>query len=446
MRKNIGFVLAIFLLVGLSSRATDHMVSNKAELDKAIKESVAGDQIIMQKGVWSNVKIIFEGNGTEQKPIILRAALPGQTILSGNSTISIGGSYLVVEGIFFHQGISDGPFIEFRKNDQMLANHCRVTNCAIFNYTTSGSSPKDNNWIVMWGKYNRIDHCKIGDKLNGGTTLIVNLNDERSQNNFHSIDSNYFSARSPLGRNGGETIRIGVSKYSLTNSNTVVRHNYFERCNGEEEIISVKSCYNSILGNTFFECEGSVVLRHGNHNLISDNSFLGNHLPNTGAIRIINPDQTVMNNLAVACMGDKFRSALAIMNGVPNSPLDRYFQVKDSKVQHNSFIDCASIVFGLGKDAERTLPPENVLFEENFVAPAGEVIFQDENKDGGINILSNATTIDTGLNGFKKTKYKELTWHGIKVKQPVNRQFGANLEKVVFVDKDKVGISWSFDR
>jgi poly(beta-D-mannuronate) lyase len=136
-------------------------------------------------------------------------------LLTGNSSLRLAGDYLVVSGLYFTDGYTaTGSVIEFRKNEQLLANHCRVTNCVIENYSKPGRFDNDS-WIVFWGKQNRMDHCTIGDKLNSGTTLIVELNDERSQQNYHSIDSNHFYRRSVLGSNGGELIRVGVSRYSL---------------------------------------------------------------------------------------------------------------------------------------------------------------------------------------------------------------------------------------
>lgn len=434
-------IVSIALTLSFAIQAKDLVVANKMELDKAIKEAVAGDQIIMRKGVWNNVHIIFEGVGTAQQNIKLRAEVPGQTILSGNSTIKIAGSYLVVEGLFFNNGFSKDALIEFRKNEQVLANNCRVTNCAIFNYSPD-STTIETYWIIMWGKQNRFDHCMIGDKLNGGTTLIVNLHDERSRQNFHSIDSNYFYTRTLLGRNGAEIIRIGLSTHSLTNSSTLVKNNYFERCNGEEEVISVKSCFNTITANTFYECQGSLVLRHGNNNIVSENSFIGNKLPNTGGIRVINPNQVVTNNLAIGCLGDDFRSALAVMNGVPNSPLNRYVQVKDSKITNNTFIGCENIYFGVGKDTERTLPPTNVLFANNYLEPSGNTIYKDENKDGGIIFQTNGLSIESTLAGFEKMKTKKVKWHNYNFSIPVNNNIGADLSKVGYVDKDHVGVTW----
>ena len=55
------------------------------------------------------------------------------------------------------------------------------------------------------------------------------------------------------------------------------------------------------------------------------------------------------------------------MNGVPNSPLNRYRQVKNVSIQNNTLINCGTIEFAEGKDDERSLPPINTLFANNLI-------------------------------------------------------------------------------
>ena len=418
------------------------LVYNQAELMAAIKRSQPGDVITMAKGNWKNLSLVFEANGTKEKPITINAEEVGSTRLTESSSIKFGGNYLVIDGLYITDGFAENAAIEFRENDKILANNCRLTNCAIDNYSKPDRFDSNDSWIILWGKNNRIDHCTIGDKLNGGTTLIVNLNDERSQQNYHSIDSNHFFIHSPLGSNGGETIRVGVSRYSLTASNTIISHNYFEKCSGEVEIISVKSCYNVVSQNTFFECEGGLVLRHGNHNLVEGNLFIGNNQPHTGGVRVINPNQTVSNNLFLGCVGIRFRSALGVLNGVPNSQLNRYYQVTDSKIDHNSFINCSNIIFGAGKDNERRAAPKNVLFESNFVFTKEKQLYEDLNRDGGIILKSNTTNSSIIAKGFAATKIKIVQWHGLSFEMPINNASGADLTKVGFIEKTTVGATW----
>lgn len=446
--KNI-IVLILLLAINILANANTVKVTDQATLNAAIKAANPGDTIQMAAGIWMNTKLVFENNGTAQNPIVISAEVAGKTILTGNSAIKFAGDYLVIEGLWITNGFADNAVVEFRKSDKTLANFCRLTNCAIDNYSKPDRFNSDN-WIIFWGKHNRIDHCTIGDKLNCGTTLIINLNDERDQQNFHSIDSNHFYKHSPLGSNGGETIRVGVSRYSLTASNTIIEHNYFEQCSGEVEIISVKSCYNKVKENTFFECEGGLVLRHGNHNELSGNLFIGNNKSHTGGIRVINPNHTITNNLMLNCTGTRFRSALGVLNGVPNSQLNRYYQVKDTRIENNSFINCGSIVFGAGKDNERKAAPVNVTFSNNFIFTHSPDIYEDLNKDGGIIYQSNTTnqTFYLGVHktelpkGFAIVATKMIEWNGLHFEYPTNSKTGADLSKVAFVKREKTGAYW----
>lgn len=372
------------------TEAVATLVYNQAELKSAIKNAKPGDSILLSSSSnWKNTFINFEAEGTFEKPIVL-SGYPTAVNLSGNSSIKIGGNYLVVQQLNFVDGFAtDRATIEFRTKNK-LANNCRVSNCKIENYSKPVRFDTDS-WIIFFGKNNRFDHNFIGDKLNGGCTLIVELNDEKSQNNLHSIDSNFFAGRSPLGSNGGETIRVGVSRYSMTSSQTIIKDNIFYRNSGEVEIISIKSCNNQILNNTFFECEGSVVLRHGQSSTVANNIFIGNFKPYTGGIRIIDSGHIVKNNLFVGLNGNRFRSSITVMNAVPNSLPSRYLHVKDAIIERNLFINCSNFLFGGGKDVERTLAPSNVLFSNNTMLSFKQFMFEDDNNDGGIQFKNNTT-------------------------------------------------------
>src|SRR5204863_8943371 len=219
---------------------------------------------------WKNVTIALNCTGTKEKPVIFKAQTPGKVILSGNSMLKLGGDFIVVDGLYFLNGYAgDNAVVDFSVNKNELANSCRVTNCVINDF----NNPKrmdENNWVLFYGKNNRLDHCSFINKKNMGVLLAVVLDDDRSRENFHSIDHNYFGVRIPLASNGGEIIRVGVSQHCQFNSNTQIVDNYFEHCDGETEIISIKSGSNVVRGNLFKECQGGVVLRHGNNNTVEN--------------------------------------------------------------------------------------------------------------------------------------------------------------------------------
>lgn len=435
-------ILLLALNTGFSQRIP---VKNDQELRSALTRAKPGDSIVLANGVWKDVPMLLTASGTMERPIVVMAETAGGVKLTGNSFIRFGSDYVTVSGLHFTDGYAaKEAIVEFRKADK-LANNCRLTQCVIENFSKPNRSD-DDHWITLWGKNNRIDHCVIGNKLNTGTTLIVELNDERSQHNEHSIDSNYFKGRQPLGANGGETIRIGVSRYSLTSSNTNVHHNYFERCNGEVEIISVKSGNNRLTDNTFFECEGGLVLRHGSGNTVLNNIFIGNNKPYTGGVRVINPGHTVANNLFIDLAGKGFHGGFTVLNGVPNSPLNRYMQVTDVDIHHNTFLNCKTILFGAGKDEERTLPPARVTFRDNFIQTNNSAVYEDANNDGGITFRNNrysGRSVATAPAGFvaEKPTLTTISWVGQQFKVPVVKE-GADLSKLKWMSAANTGAAW----
>jgi poly(beta-D-mannuronate) lyase len=402
--KNLSYILLLEMLFSRNAQAATIPVSDSQQLKEALTKVQPGDTILLEKGQWNNVALQIATSGTKEKPVVIAAAEPGAVEFTGNSFIQFGSNHVVVSGILFTNGFAEkGATVEFRKDNDHLANNCRLTNCVFDSYNKPGRFDTEN-WVVFWGQHNRVDHCTFRNKLTSGPTIIVELNDERSQQNYHELDSNYFNGRLPLGSNGGETIRVGVSRYALTSSRTNIHHNYFERCNGEVEIVSIKSGDNQINNNTFYECEGGLVLRHGERNEVIGNTFIGNNKPNTGGVRIINPGHTVSDNLFYQLAGERFRSAFSVLNGVPNSLPNRYVQVKNVLISHNTFIDCKSIVFGAGKDPERTASPQHVTFSNNFIQTNSKTLYEDANNDGGIQFVGNsyrASGVTIPVNGFK---------------------------------------------
>ncbi|MBM4168962.1 MAG: T9SS type A sorting domain-containing protein [Ignavibacteria bacterium] len=350
--------------------AAEYRVSTVQQINSLISTLQPGDVVIMENKVWTNATVVFEATGTESQPIILRADTPGQVFLEGTSTLRIAGRWVVVDGLVFRNGYSpSGGVIEFRRSTT-LASDCRLTNTAIIDYNPASDST-DYKWVSIYGFRNRVDNCYFKGKRHLGTTLVVWLPDSTNPNfnvpNYHRIDRNYFGFRPVYPINGAETIRVGDSNTSFSNSSTIVELNYFEECNGETEAISNKSCENVYRFNTFFKTQGTLTLRHGNRCLVEGNFFLGEEVSNTGGIRIIGEDHVVVNNYLSRTRGTGFRSAISMVNGVPNSLPNQYFQVKNALVAFNTLVDNRSN-FDIGTTASgATLPPLDCAIANNLV-------------------------------------------------------------------------------
>ena len=365
--------IQIVVMMLLSSVYTNHvsaenyLVRDIAGYEKVLPNLVAGDTVTLKDGVWRDFEILFEGMGTLEKPISLQAETKGEVILSGNSNLRLAGEHLVVSGLVFKNGFTPtSSVISFAKSKTELANHSRVTETVIDAYNNPERF-ENESWVTMYGRHNRFDHNHISGKSTKGVTMAVRLNTEASQQNYHRIDHNYFGPRSILGSNGGETLRVGTSHYSLTDSFTTVENNYFDRCDGELEIISNNSGNNKYIGNVFYESRGTLTMRHGNDTLIENNVFFGNGADHTGGIRLINKRQTIRNNYMEGLKGYRFGGAMVVMNGVPDSPINRYHQVEDSVIENNSIVNSDHIQLAAGSDFERSAIPIGTSFANNLI-------------------------------------------------------------------------------
>ncbi|VAV98076.1 Alginate lyase precursor, partial [hydrothermal vent metagenome] len=210
-----GFSLAIISVIATTTpaQAEHYFVKNQAEYAIAEKKLVAGDIIILANGVWRDFEIKISGKGTKSKPITLISEDAGKVILSGQSNLRIGGEYILVTGLVFRDGYSPtGEVISFRRSTKELARNSRVTEVVIDGFSKPDRYDSDH-WVVIYGKKNRFDHNHLVGKTNKGVTVAVRLYSKDNRENHHRIDHNYFGPRPVLGSNGGETLRIGTSKY-----------------------------------------------------------------------------------------------------------------------------------------------------------------------------------------------------------------------------------------
>ena len=419
----ISAVLLLFSCGDTSDREGIY-VKNITELDEAIAKAGPGDEIVMANGNWDDVNIRFVGYGKQQQPITLRAETAGNVIIGGKSDLKLGGEYLVVSGLYFANGSSPSrSVIEFAINQDTVANHSRITNCVILDYNKAQRNQTDL-WVLFRGRYNELDHCYIAGKSNRGPTVRIDLAGNRSIKNYHKITNNYFGPRPPKGGPSAETIQLGNSFTSMSPSYTTVANNFFDRCNGEVEVISSKTNFNEFRNNVFYKSEGSLVTRHGNYCVVDGNYFIGDtNSEQIGGVRLIGTGHWVTNNYFYNLKGKTFRSPLAVMNGIPKSPLNRYIQVTDVVVAHNSWVNCTSPwQFGVGSNTDqkdilplseirsarpiRTVLANNLIYNEKGDE---QPIVAHDSLDGinfKRNVINNQGTPFEGVTGLEKKVFK----------------------------------------
>jgi len=427
------------------------LVDSKNGLQEAINNAEAGDVITLANGVYKDVGIDFIANGTEDAPIILKAETAGKVSLEGQSYLKFGGSYLQVEGLYFKNGFTPTKsIITFRINKDTLANHCSFSNCVIEDFNQLHRD-KPDHWVEFWGRHNKMDHCYIAGKSNQGPTVRVDIKGNQNINNYHQITNNHFGPRPRKGGPKAETIQIGDSYTSMSPCYTTVANNLFEKCNGEVEVISSKTNFNEFRNNVFYKCEGSMVTRHGNYCTIDGNYFIGDESSNIGGVRIINTGHWITNNYFYNLRGKEFISPIAIMNGIPKSPLNRYNQVTDVVIAHNSWINCDSpLHFGVGTNISQkdVLPPSEIRSARPIrTVVANNIIYNkkgDKNpivahdKIDGVrfekNIINNQNVAFEKIEGVEGNDRSETN--------AIGAIGSTNLTDLTVLDKKKYGASW----
>ncbi|MBD3384171.1 T9SS type A sorting domain-containing protein [candidate division KSB1 bacterium] len=348
------------------SFAADYIVSSASEITSAMQTAQPGDTLTMQNGVWMNERISFEGNGAEGDSIVLRAETPGHVVLTGTSRLEIDGTYLKVDGLRFIGGSNSNGAIEFDYGSQ----HCRVTNTLVAEYNPSSALTR-YHWIQLQGAHHRLDHCFFTGMRHSGVSVIVKLNN--APYGHHRIDHNIFSNKPEGNGNGYESIKISAGAYSDLDGNTTVEYNYFYRCNGEVEIISNKCHYNIYRYNTFMECQGTLTLRQGMNCLVEGNYFFGNHMPDTGGIRITHRGHMIVNNYFQELTGTGNKSAISLYTGIGHSDYypgrGGHVRADSILVAHNTIVNCATgIVSGVLDDDDKIrLAPRDNIYANNLI-------------------------------------------------------------------------------
>jgi len=356
MKLKLLVIVVIAFGTFISNAQNSKNVNSVEELKETISRAIPGDLILLEDGSFESEKFTISVNGTLEKPIIIKAKNKSKTIIK--SSFKIEGDYISLIGVNFE---NEGKLEIFGKG-------CRVSQC-------TWNDAKTGKWIrVLPGSSEiEIDHNTFTNKtsnkdLERGCQLIQVV--VRNENERHHIHHNLFKDI-PKGKtgNGFETLQLITENNPfdppLGSSNSIIEDNLFLRCNGESEIISVKSNGNILRRNTFRACRGSVVLRHGDDNIVTQNYFFGEGKSGSGGVRIQGTGQIVANNYF-----QDLGFGLGMMDGTSD---DLYIRVERAQILFNTFINCKkTFVIGLNhsKHPNGTVPKDckiigNILYSNS---------------------------------------------------------------------------------
>ena len=388
-------------------------VSSIDSMMDAIVKAKPGDHIILQNGVYDTSDWLSEHEsknlpvrgiyGNDDAPIVIQAQTVG-----GASIIGPGGfrffdvTHLIISGFKFNHSQDNSESTDDSAIQCKLCKFVRFTRNE-FALGTTTNIPSD--WLQITSElseHNRIDHNTFRNKHTLGVFLFI-FGGRDDVAKYTLVDHNYFFDQSNKAGNGGECIRIGNSAMALRSAFTTIEYNLFEQCNGDSELITVKSSDNLIRWNTFDNNHGSLTFRHGNNNIADGNIFVNGQ----GGIRVYGHDHNIINNYFENNVGNGIRKTLVIGTGTIDTDLlksnNEHSQPQNILVSHNTLLNnLHGIVIG---DEGNQLSPINVTITGNIVVGnLGSLIEQiagDAKYDNNI-IFGNSTIVGVPLSGWVK--------------------------------------------
>lgn len=373
------------------------------DLNNLINKLVPGDTVIITNGTYSNISLSINCQGTFDKRITIKAQTPGQVILNGTILLSLSGKYTTIANFVLKEGgVSNGVQIGGIGN--------RLTGFDISINESNGPI------VLIKGLKNRVDHCYFHDFSNADVWLRLDRPNESL--NYALIDHNIFRNRKKGTGNGFETIRLGTSHYSLSNSRSIIEQNFFDNCDGEIEIISNKSSENIIYRNTIFNCLGALTLRHGDRSIVANNSIDQINESQSSGLRIAaGKDHILFRNFI---QNTNSQGAISLNSGnnsgIYNIPIER------ANILNNISVNCVSHYI-LGSNKFNVQPADCVM--RNNIA---------------YDSLSNPVFLNNS--GIQDFYYADNQYYATNfgiIKNPTEKLLNPNIFNVNTIDKSQFG-------
>jgi hypothetical protein len=284
MSSKLYSLLVLLCVIPATITAATITVSSLSALQTAINNAAPGDIIILSNGNYSaSADITVNKQGTATSPITIQAQTIGGAVIGGTNGFNIvsPARYIIIKGFKFTHNASQATMASG-------TSFCRWTR-NIFETPGAGEN------LLLNGNDHEVDYNTFQHKNALGRFIAVRGSGSQIAQRLH-IHHNYFFDQQPQSGNGAETVQFGLSGLSLSSSNSILEHNLFEECEGENEMISIKASAVTVRYNTIRNCAAQFTLRHGNRCLVYGNYFI-----NTPGIRIFGDDHAIFSNHFESC-------------------------------------------------------------------------------------------------------------------------------------------------
>lgn len=308
------------------------VVTTAAEFNTATAAAVAGDIIKVASGTYSNWTMTVPASGAAGNKILIQPEIANGVTFTTTSKLVVTGSYIKISDFNFSNAtginvdISGGSFNQ-------------LTLC---DFNTCGNPADLHQAIIrmqLGASDNEIDHNTMDVNQSVGIQVKVPANTTDPMPYRNWIHHNTISNVPNLPGQGQEAIQLGQTDEGAPNElYCLVEYNTFTACEGDAELISIKTSKAMVRYNRASDCKANFSLRQGHGNTLDSNVNLrsGEHgLVVTGA------DQTVINNfidkaslsgILIAVGSNRYDAAtncLVAHNTVINSAIPMEFSLRD---------------------------------------------------------------------------------------------------------------------
>jgi poly(beta-D-mannuronate) lyase len=351
-------LVAAFVLLMLQAIATAMahtvVVDSADAFNRAVAAAKPGDVIDIANGRYDSWKIEVPKtvSGSTDERISLQPPSAGAVTYSGDSQLTVFGSYVEIAGLTF-----DGAA---PRSVDIHGNHNRLT-ASTFHNAGDRDNPHQPIIVMEFGASdNEIDNCRFVGSESVSIQVKVPTDDRTPLPLNNYIHNNHFQDIQKFSKNGQEPIQLGQREEGGHHELwTRVEYNSFTNVNADSELISVKSSHNFIRYNFATDSAAGLTLRRGHGNLVEGNVLIRTKR----GIVVTGDEQTVINNF----IDSPQEQGILIAVGSK-----RFDAATNSIVAHNTVVNAKwPLLFAL-RDPDMTNLPKGNKIVNNILIGSGE--------------------------------------------------------------------------
>lgn len=357
-----------------------HVASAAIEVRALSGKLKPGDQLVLAAdGAWKDARFTFEGLGTAEAPILIRPDKLGGVSFTGESAVTFHGEHLIVHDLTFRGvTVSRNNEVLFRVGNgvEKPANHCLFNRLRFENCGSTNPSywPKLHLWLMsMRGRGNTVSNCIFSGFKHIGQMIGAAELPKDGLQQLHVLNNRFIDRPKIDDQNGYEILQLGWSGEKAAATGSLIQGNTFERCDGENELITLKASDIVVRGNRFIASQGVLCLRTARRVLVQDNVFDGQGRENTGGVRLQGDGHVLIGNTFrnLKKPKDYYSWPISLMAADLESygetdQLSGYGRTHDILITRNRFEHCDKRI-AAGIYASKTYPllPKNIVVREN---------------------------------------------------------------------------------